>query len=95
MFGKFFSNRDCIFKNCKLHELNDVYKLIVGLYMYKILKQNKYQSLQDILDISYPDHTHDTRTSFQLVLPFPWTNAVRQSFILQFIKIWNDIPIHI
>ena len=92
LFRKFYPDSPCIFKACKLLKLKDIYKYRVALYMYKILKLNKYPSLQRNLDILHSEHRYDTRSASRLIEPFPRTLAIQLSFKYQFIKIWNNIP---
>ena len=60
--------------------------------MFKVIKLNQYPSLQNNLDIFYPEHDHATRSSDQLVLPFPRVAAIRIGYKFQFVNIWNEIP---
>ena len=38
----------------------DVHRLCMGVYMYKILRMNLYPSLLVYLGLEYPEHTYST-----------------------------------
>ena len=92
LFSKFCEPGECILENMKILKLPDIYRLRVATYMYKVLKNNMYPSLQSSLDLSYPDHGYPTRSSSLLVTPFPRVEAVRMNYGYQFKKVWNTIP---
>ena len=40
----------------------------------------------------HPDHSHSTRYTSNLVVPFPRVNTVKINYKYQFVKIWNNLP---
>ena len=60
--------------------------------MYKIMMENQYPTIQNHLEISYPQHEYATRTINSLIMPFPRVETIRMNLKYQFVKIWNEIP---
>ena len=54
-------------------------------------------TLRSQLLLETPAHNHDTRAmaSEPLVLPFPRIEVIRESYLYQFVHVWNTIPIEI
>ena len=95
LFKRFCSQGSCIFKEVGILKLDDVHRLYVGAYMFKVLKMNLYPSLQVNLDLKYPDHDHNTRAGNDPRIPFPRVSALRINFKYQCVKIWNELPHYI
>jgi hypothetical protein len=78
----------------ELLKVEDIYKLQVGCYMYKILYLNDYQFLKDYICPAYPDHGYNTRIN-DFILPFPRVENIRINFKYQFLNVWNQVPVDI
>ena len=92
LFHKYFSAGGCLFKAAKILKLGDIFRLRVGIYMYKICNTNSVPTLKNALDLHFPDHDYSTRGSNTLVVPFPRVESIRINFKYQFVKVWNDVP---
>ena len=67
IFGRFYGSNACIFKSAGILKIRDVHIVCVALYMYKVLKMNEHPTLQDCIDLTYPDHNYLTRQIHDLV----------------------------
>ena len=96
LFGKFFpsSSVACLFRELEILKLDDVYRLRVSIYMYRILVLGECPTLLNNLELLYPEHSHNTRTSSNLILPFPRVEVIRMNFRYQFVNVWNSVPAH-
>ena len=83
---------DSVFVEHEILKLQDVYKFYVGVYMYKVIVLESCPSLASNLSLRYPDHRYSTRSRNNLIPSFPRIEALRQNYIHQFSKIWNEIP---
>ena len=92
LFGKFYDNPRCLFKELKILKLKDIYTLYAAIYMFKIRKLNLYPTLQNNLDLQTPEHDHLTRNRNKFLLPFPRIDSVRINFKYQITRIWNELP---
>ena len=95
VFLKFFPSSDNLYKSLNILKLSDIYKLRVGVLMYRTIVLNECPTIQNNLVISYPQHNYTTRNSNLLIPPFPRVEAIRMNFQYQFVQIWNNIPDHI
>ena len=75
--------------------MEDVYRLKVALYMYRLVNTSEILPLRSIIELEYPSHFFNTRLRDNLIAPFPRTESIRMNFRHQFIKIWNSVPTHI
>jgi hypothetical protein len=93
LFGPHYHNMNyCeILQHEEILKVEDVYRLQVGCYMYKILFLNKYQFLKEYISPVNPDHVHYTRNN-DFILPFPRVENVRINFKYQFLNVWNHVP---
>ena len=96
-FGPYHPSSPCLYKTMGLLKLREIYKLKAALYMYRVLKMNDFPTLRNQLLLETPAHNHDTRAmaSEPLVLPFPRIEIIRESYLYQFVHVWNTIPIEI
>jgi len=92
LFSVHFHNSGCMYKQVRLLKLVDIYRFYISMYMYKIVRDNKYQTLKTNLNLQLPSHFHNTRQKNDLILPFPRVENIRLSFKYQFVGIWNDLP---
>ena len=81
-----------IFKQNRILKLEDIHRLYIAVYMYKILKMNLYPSLQVDLGLEYPEHTYSTRTRNDPRHPLSRVTALRINYKYQCVKIWNFLP---
>ena len=95
LFGNFVPQNTDIYKRLRILKIEDVHKLYIGIYMYKIMRLGECPTLRSNLDLRYPEHTYDTRSRNNLVLPFPRVDSLRISYKYQCNQIWNQIPDHI
>ena len=84
-----------MFQSVKLLKLVDIYRLIVAIYMYKIINLNKFESIPKNLQLGYPTHDYPTRNRDNLITPFPGVNSIKFNYGYQFMGVWNGIPAHI
>ena len=92
LFSKYFSQSQDIFKSTNLLKFSDIYRFRAACYMFKVVRLNSIPSLENSLNLTLPDHSHETRYRNLFLLPFPRVECIRYSFHYQFGKIWNDIP---
>jgi hypothetical protein len=83
-----------ILRHEEILKVEDVYRLKVGCYMYKIIYKNDYQFLKEYISPMYPDHTYNTRNN-EFILPFPRVENIRINFKYQFLNVWNQVPVEI
>ena len=96
LFGRYQpGDRGCPFKHMNLLKLVDIYKLRVGVYMYRMIELGEYQQLKASLNLHTAQHDHDTRGHSNLVPPFPRVEIIRMSFLYQFTNVWNQFPSNI
>ena len=84
-----------IYQTMKILKVEDVHKLYMGIYMYRILRLSEYPTMQNNLSLHYPDHVYDTRSRNNLVLPLPRVETIRINYKYQANHIWNEIPVPI
>ena len=89
LFKNFTPNNASPFIEHRILKLEDVHRLFVAMYMYKMLYMNLHQDLLAALDLRPIAHEHNTRSQDPYSLPYPRVDAIRYSFRYQFIKIWN------
>ena len=92
LFSRFYPRSEDIFKDSEILKIQDIYRMKVALYMYKVLVHGEYPTLQNNLYLVHPQHSHDTRSSTNLTLPFPRVEVIRMNFRYQFVDVWNSIP---
>ena len=95
LFLKFYPDARDIFRETDILRIEDVYRLRVGLFMYRVVVLDEIQSLRNNLHLVQPTHSYGTRNSNNLELPFPRVEAIRMNFRYQFVNIWNSIPTEI
>jgi hypothetical protein len=97
LFSQFinFDSVDDLYKAIGILKFNDVHKLRVATYMYKMVQKGMHERLLATLDLRLPDHQYETRYSDEYVLPYPRVEALRMNYIYQFTKIWNSVPTNI
>ena len=84
-----------LYRNLSLLTLKNVYKLKVGLTMYKMFNEDFLPEIKDvILEPNIPNF-YNTRQNNHLRLPFPRVNSIKYNFTYQFILTWNSIPDYI
>ena len=95
LFGVFERQDTNLFKKYEILRIEDIHRLTLAIYMYKIIMLNECPTLKDCLDLAYPEHQHSTRNKDKLILPFPRVENLRSNFKYQCPDIWNNIPEHI
>ena len=90
-FLQTFFNFCCIFKVTKILKFVDVYRLLVSIYMFNILKLDMYLSMRASLNLSIPDHPYQTRNRHEFNLVFSRVESIRMSYKYQFVKVWNEL----
>ena len=71
LFGVYYDAGECIFRCAGLLKFSDIYKLLVSIYMYKIIQMNMFPTLKNSLSLSTPNHPYPTRNQDSFILPFP------------------------
>ena len=92
LFSRFYPISEDIFKQTEILKIQDIYRMKVALYMYKVIAHGEYPTLQNNLYLVHPQHSYDTRSSASLTLPFPRVEVIRMNFRYQFVNVWNTIP---
>ena len=92
LFGVFEQNDVDLFKKFEILKIDDVHKLTIAIYMFRIVVLNECPTLMDCLELAYPDHQHSTRNRDKFVLPFPRIESLRTNFKYQCPNVWNNIP---
>ena len=54
LFSSFFPTPMCIFKRIKILKVKDIYRLYMAIYMFKIIKLNLCPTLQNNLNLTFP-----------------------------------------
>ena len=89
------SSSNCIFKEFRILKIHDIHRLNVASYMFKNLKLNTCPSLNNCINLNYPQHYYSTRQRNMAILPIPDTKSLRICFNYQYTDIWNKIPDYI
>ena len=94
LFSRFFPTSPCLFQTLKILKFREAYKLRAATYVYRVLNREEFPCLREQLELRYPDHDHNTRSTENedLVVPFPRVEAVKLNFEYQFPNTWNEIP---
>ena len=95
VFSRLFHGSDCIFMCARTLKFPDMYRLLVSLYMYDILKCYMYPSRNSSPQLTEISHSYSTRYSTGYIIPFASVETVRMICKYQFIDIRNDIPLFI
>ena len=85
----------CVFKQLKILKLEDIHRLYASIYMYKVIKLNECPTLQNNLNLNYPQHRYPTRHQNDPIVPLPRVASVRINFKYQCTQIWREIPAQI
>ena len=91
LFTNHYDDATCIFKAAGILKFIDIYKLLVSIYMYKILELDLYPSLKNSLNLSIPDHRYQTRNRLDFNMPFIRVETMRINYKHQFTMIWNEL----
>ena len=95
LFEQFFPTEENIYKSLGILKLEDLYKLSISTYMYKIVQCGEVECIGNSLQLTLPSHSYSTRNRNLYNVPFPRINAIRRNFHYQFINAWNDVPMEI
>ena len=97
LFSKFFffQNLRFIFKEARILNIYQIYRLRGGSCVYNTLKQGNYPMLRPSLCISYPSHIYLTRNSNEILLPFPGAEANRMNLKYELFKVWLELQEYI
>ena len=88
---KFYPNSNSLFREIGFMKFPDIYKLKVGVYMFRIMVLNQFPNLREQLEITYPQHDHFTRAQNEPRLPLPRVESIRMNFQYQFILMCGEI----
>ena len=92
LFSRFYPDSRDLYKDTSILKLPDVYKLRVGIYMYRCLVLDDSPAVKRSLILTQSDHSYDTRGALDLIPPYPRVETIRINFQHQFINVWNEIP---
>ena len=81
-----------IFKELQLLKIKDVFTRAVGIYMYKIMYNQKAQFILNDINEQQISHPHSLRNAGELRLPDVSILRFKQSTFYQTIKVWNALP---
>ena len=95
LFEQFFSAGENIHKSLGILKLEDVYKLSISTYMYKIVQCGEVECIGNSLQLTLPSHSYSTRNRNLYIVPFPRKMRFKKIFHYQFIFAWNDVPAEI
>ena len=85
--AEFLQHTEPIFKSLKILNIENIRKLNLAMSMFKQINYNEYD-----LALMTPDHDHFTRHRNLLTIPPHRTTLITNSFIVQSVKLWNQIP---
>ena len=92
LFYEFSDPDACIFKTNRILKLDDIYRLYVSIYIYKVIKLDVHPVLLNDLELTINNHVYNTRNRNNFVQPFPRVENIRMNFKYMFPTIWNSIP---
>lgn len=95
LFSRYFPASECLFKSTNILKLSDLYRLLVSVYMYKMLNRNMFTNLKSSLQLTERSHGYDTRFNSAYLTPFVRVETTRLNYKYNFVDIWNNIPMHI
>ena len=81
----------------KILQVDDIYKLEVGKFMYKFNNDLLPENFKDYFKYVSTIHTHNTRTASNMCL-YPIrarTNFQKNTLKYKGVEVWNSIPISI
>ena len=87
----FLAHTSPLFKDMSMLKIRDIYSLHCILYMYNILKSDKYPTLKEYIWSIQPNHSYNTRTN-ALLRPYPRIEKFTHSSLYHSITLWNMIP---
>ena len=80
-----------LFPMLNILPLSSIYKLRLGLYMYKVHLGLQPISILRLFHVNTDVHKHDTRQKKHFHTPIGKTYHIYKSFYFQSIKLWNQI----
>ena len=94
LFSKYFPQYSygMILQELQILKANDMYKLKVGCFMYRLINNDISPSLSNYLNLHSASHGINTRHRNDLIVPFPSVENIRLNFKYQFISVWNLVP---
>jgi hypothetical protein len=94
LFGRFFPNCGTteLFDSMKILRIKQIYKLHLGLTMYKVIYTNQMPFLESAIQSLLVNHRYPTRRHSDLIPPLPRVNAIKFNFLYQSILFWNSLP---
>ena len=95
LFEQFFSPGENKHKSLEILKLEDLYKLSISTYMYKIVQCGDVECIGNSLQLTLPSDSYSTRNRNLYNVPFPRINAIRRIFHYHIINTWNDVPAEI
>ena len=87
--AEFLAHTEPLYKNLNILNIDNIRKMNLALLIYKQTKFNEYD-----FNLETPDHTYNTRQRNDLVIPQHRTTLISNSFLIQSIRLWNQIPQH-
>ena len=86
----FLEHTQPLYQNLKILNVDNIRKLNLSLLMFKQVKYNEYN-----IPTVTPDHRYNTRNRELLSIPSHRTTLLSNSFRVQAIRLWNQIPLNI
>ena len=83
-----------LFKNSKILKISDLHSFQCLIYMYKALYLDGDSDLE-ALSKNSDNHSHNTRNSFKLIVPYFKKAKSQQSILYIAVNLWNNLPIEI
>ena len=85
--AEFLAHTEPLYKNLRILNIDNIRKMNLALMMFKQINTNEFD-----LTLATPDHQYLTRNRDLLIVPQHRTTLQANSFSIQGIRTWNDIP---
>ena len=93
--SKFDTHTEPIFKQNKLLNINNIFKLQAGLFMFSLHNRVLSEQFQSLFQTNSSIHSYQTRQAKHYRIPYIRTNIRKFTIVYQGPKFWNSLPIQL
>ena len=93
--SKFDAHTEPIFKQNKLLNINNIFKLQAGLFMFSLHNRVLSDQFQSLFQTNSSIHSYQTGQAKHYRIPYIRTNIRKFTIVYQGPKFWNSLPIQI
>ena len=93
--SKFDAHTEPIFKQNKLLDINNIFKLQAGLFMFSLHNRVLSKQFQSLFQTNSSIHSYQTRQAKHYRIPYIRTNIRKFTIVYHGPKFWNSLPIQL